>query len=409
LLWRTTQEPVLCFDGDKAGVRAAWRSLDLALPGLKPGRSVRYALLPEGKDPDDLVNQGGREAFDAVLNAAKPLADMLWSRETSGGSSTRRNGAPISKSTCARRPARSRMKACAATTARRCASASTPISARRNRAEIGNKPTGRLRVAAAGARRHGRRPAGDLRKPDAVAPAVAAVDEMPLREAALVSTVLCHPDLLADHFDDFTASISIIPVWKNCAAPFSMPAPAAGRAAARRCLNIRRSVPDGDGRSPRRADPPRPPVDWHGRGGRTRTRWKDFARRCTCTVAPARCAGNCAPPRPRSAGRERFQLRPARRHPKEIDRDRDRWRRLSRGSASPRAARPQLLTGFGATYRFFAESDPQVLTQGRIAGIKDYSGGVRILSVGKPFLSVLRVGLARTRLNRGNRQLRCFA
>ncbi|MFZ2100940.1 MAG: DNA primase, partial [Oricola sp.] len=84
LLWRVTPEPVLCFDGDKAGVRAAWRSLELALPGLKPGRSVRYALLPEGKDPDDLVKQGGREAFDAVLKAAKPLADMLWSRETSG-------------------------------------------------------------------------------------------------------------------------------------------------------------------------------------------------------------------------------------------------------------------------------------------------------------------------------------
>lgn len=84
LLWKMTSQPVLCFDGDGAGIRAANRAVDLALPHLKPGRSVRFALLPDGKDPDDLVRHDGREPFDRVMDQAKPLAEMLWSRETAG-------------------------------------------------------------------------------------------------------------------------------------------------------------------------------------------------------------------------------------------------------------------------------------------------------------------------------------
>jgi DNA primase len=85
LLWKMSPEPVLCFDGDGAGVRAANRAADLALPFLKPGRSVRFALLPEGKDPDDIVRQDGRGPFDKVLAEARPLAETIWMRETSGG------------------------------------------------------------------------------------------------------------------------------------------------------------------------------------------------------------------------------------------------------------------------------------------------------------------------------------
>ena len=84
MLWRVSGEPVLCFDGDAAGLRAAWRAADLALPEVQPGRTVRFALLPEGKDPDDLVRASGAEAFQAVLNDARPLVDVLWMRETSG-------------------------------------------------------------------------------------------------------------------------------------------------------------------------------------------------------------------------------------------------------------------------------------------------------------------------------------
>jgi len=86
LLWRMSREPVLCFDGDKAGLKAAWRAADLALPAVQSDRTVRFALLPEGKDPDDLVKAEGREAFASVLEEARPLVDLLWSRETSGRS-----------------------------------------------------------------------------------------------------------------------------------------------------------------------------------------------------------------------------------------------------------------------------------------------------------------------------------
>jgi DNA primase len=85
LLWRMSGEPVLCFDGDQAGLKAAWRAADMALPLIQAGRTLRFALLPAGKDPDDLVKADGPEAFRDVLADARPLADLLWMRETSGG------------------------------------------------------------------------------------------------------------------------------------------------------------------------------------------------------------------------------------------------------------------------------------------------------------------------------------
>jgi DNA primase len=86
LLWKMTDEPVLCFDGDSAGLRAAFRAVDLAMPHLKPGKSLKFALLPQGQDPDDLARSGGREAVVEILAAAQPLAAMLWARETEGHS-----------------------------------------------------------------------------------------------------------------------------------------------------------------------------------------------------------------------------------------------------------------------------------------------------------------------------------
>ena len=81
LLWRVGPEPILCFDGDKAGVRAAFRSIERALPMLRPGQSLRFAMLPEGQDPDDLIRASGPPAMQQVLDAARPLVDMLWLRE----------------------------------------------------------------------------------------------------------------------------------------------------------------------------------------------------------------------------------------------------------------------------------------------------------------------------------------
>src|SRR4051812_23795655 len=86
LLWKMADEPILCFDGDKAGQKAAWRAADLALPHLKPGKSLRFALLPEGQDPDDLARSGGRAAIEEVISAARGLAEMVWAREVEGGS-----------------------------------------------------------------------------------------------------------------------------------------------------------------------------------------------------------------------------------------------------------------------------------------------------------------------------------
>ncbi|MDA9448974.1 MULTISPECIES: DNA primase [Bradyrhizobium] len=85
LLWKMADEPILCFDGDRAGQKAAYRAADLALPFLAPGKSLRFALLPEGQDPDDLARSGGRGAIEEVIAAAKPLAEMIWSRELEGG------------------------------------------------------------------------------------------------------------------------------------------------------------------------------------------------------------------------------------------------------------------------------------------------------------------------------------
>jgi DNA primase len=86
LLWKMADEPILCFDGDRAGQKAAYRAADIAMPQLKPGKSLRFALLPEGQDPDDLARSGGRGAIEEVISAARPLADMIWSREVEGGS-----------------------------------------------------------------------------------------------------------------------------------------------------------------------------------------------------------------------------------------------------------------------------------------------------------------------------------
>ena len=86
LLWKMADEPILCFDGDRAGQKAAYRAADLALPALLPGKSLRFALLPEGQDPDDLARSGGRVAIEEVIAAARSLSDMLWSREIEGGS-----------------------------------------------------------------------------------------------------------------------------------------------------------------------------------------------------------------------------------------------------------------------------------------------------------------------------------
>jgi DNA primase len=77
-LWRLAPEPVICFDGDAAGARAALRALNRALPLLRPGQSLRFAALPPGEDPDSLIRARGPSGFAEILAAAQPLSELLW-------------------------------------------------------------------------------------------------------------------------------------------------------------------------------------------------------------------------------------------------------------------------------------------------------------------------------------------
>jgi len=81
MLWRVCDRPVLCLDGDMAGLRAAHRAIDRSLPLLKPGKTLRFAFLPEGTDPDDLVKAKGAHGFSEIVSDAKPLIEVLWQRE----------------------------------------------------------------------------------------------------------------------------------------------------------------------------------------------------------------------------------------------------------------------------------------------------------------------------------------
>lgn len=82
LLWQSSMHPILCFDGDEAGLKAAYRTVERMLPILEPQFSLRFALLPQGQDPDDIIRTEGREGFITYLASAKSLLELLWQKET---------------------------------------------------------------------------------------------------------------------------------------------------------------------------------------------------------------------------------------------------------------------------------------------------------------------------------------
>jgi DNA primase len=84
MLWRIAPEPIITLDGDAAGQRAALRLIDLALPLLQAGQSLRFAMMPEGQDPDDLLKAQGPAALQKLLEEARPMVQLLWQRETEG-------------------------------------------------------------------------------------------------------------------------------------------------------------------------------------------------------------------------------------------------------------------------------------------------------------------------------------
>ena len=83
-MWRISDEPIISLDGDTAGIRAALRVIDLALPLLEAGKGLRFAVLPGGMDPDDLIRAQGAGAMQAVLDGAQPMVKLLWSRAIEG-------------------------------------------------------------------------------------------------------------------------------------------------------------------------------------------------------------------------------------------------------------------------------------------------------------------------------------
>ncbi len=222
LLWRMAPEPILCFDGDAAGIKAAERVIDVALPLLTAGHSLRFALLPEGQDPDDLIGGAGPEAMRTVLDAARPLVDMIWLRETRSGAfdtPERRAALEHRVGAIARSVAdpmvrkhyeqalRERvnalfaLRAAAGPAARRFA----PNRPGATQGRFGGQPgrfgsQGRFGQPGFGAA-PGRPAVSDLLQRSVAAASAAP----PLRESVLVMTIANHPALLAEHLDIFAA------------------------------------------------------------------------------------------------------------------------------------------------------------------------------------------------------------
>ncbi len=197
LLWRMSGEPVLCFDGDEAGFRAAHRAADLALPLIGPGRTLRFALLPEGRDPDDVVREEGADAMRRLVAEGRPLADLLWMRETAGG---------VFDTPERRAELEQRLRELA-----------SRIRDENVRRHYGQEFRERVQAffgagrSATGFRRDQEKRGKDrqLRGRVAVSDSLARsalvkgqASVMPLREASLVAALVNHPFLLEEHFED---------------------------------------------------------------------------------------------------------------------------------------------------------------------------------------------------------------
>ena len=204
LLWRMSGEPVLCFDGDQAGLKAAWRAADLALPMIEAGKTLRFALLPEGQDPDDLVRGSGPDAFRDVLGQARPLAELLWLRETAGGVfDTPERRAELEKSLreltgrirdeSVRRHYQQDMRDRVQT-----------FFGRQNSGQQNRYAGGGERGGGYGGRGRGGPAAGRMAMTESLARSAlikGGSGPLPLREAAMLVAMVNHPVLLDDYFD----------------------------------------------------------------------------------------------------------------------------------------------------------------------------------------------------------------
>ena len=219
LLWRMADEPILCFDGDAAGRKAAFRAVETALPLLKPGFSVRFAFLPGGLDPDDLVRQQGPQAFADELGKTRALFDVLWEREAQeqdlstpeqraafearlkahGGQDRRcRRALPLRE-----RAARDAVGAQSHAWYARSPAARAPARAPAAPSDaITLRPTGASASAHASAPRPRPLP---QRRQNASPELAARTEHAPAREALLIKTLLNHPWLLDEHAEEIAA------------------------------------------------------------------------------------------------------------------------------------------------------------------------------------------------------------
>jgi DNA primase len=204
LLWQMSGEPVMCFDGDQAGLKAAWRAADLALPLIAPGRTLRFALLPEGQDPDDLVRDGGSDAFRAVLSDARPLADLLWMRETAGGTfDTPERRAELEKR-LRELSGRIRDESVRFHYQQEMRDRVQSFFGIRRGGEKQRERSGTVGFRGGGGRQGGALAAGRLAVSESLARSAlvrSAARAMPLREATLIVALVNHPHLVDENFD----------------------------------------------------------------------------------------------------------------------------------------------------------------------------------------------------------------
>ncbi len=184
LLWRLSPEPVVALDGDAAGLRAGLRLMDLALPLMEAGQGLRFALLPAGQDPDDLLRGAGPAAMQSLVETAVPMVQLLWRRETEG---------QVLDSPERRAALDKRLRAAIL----RIRDASLRSHYGAEIARLRNELFGRPRREAGRGPHLARGPAAPL--PATRGTALAVGDETVedrLREAVILATLVTHPDLL---------------------------------------------------------------------------------------------------------------------------------------------------------------------------------------------------------------------
>ena len=199
LLWRLADEPVLCFDGDRPGLKAAYRAIDTALPLLSPGKSLAFALMPEGQDPDDVVGAEGRAGFEALLADALPLIDMIWQRETEGADFS----TPERRAAFERR-LREMVRGIGEASVRRHYGEAFAgrLNALWQARPAGTRGTPRPARGIIGAYASAMRPSRALRASSLLR---GGAQPFVPREALLVATIVNHPDLLEDEAETFAA------------------------------------------------------------------------------------------------------------------------------------------------------------------------------------------------------------